>query len=69
MADLRNIGERWGGALSAGVFLAEFVGESEWAHIDIAGPSFASKPLGYMGKGATGMSVRTVLQLLEDRAS
>lgn len=69
VADLRNIGERWGGALSAGVFLAEFVGETEWAHIDIAGPSFASAPLGYMGKGATGMSVRTVLQVLEDRAS
>ena len=69
VADLRNIGERWGGALSAGVFLAEFVGETEWAHIDIAGPSFAAAPLGYMGKGATGMSVRTVLQVLEDRAS
>src|SRR5699024_9470257 len=51
VADLRNIGERWGGALTAGVFLAEFVGETEWAHIDIAGPSFASAPLGYMGKG------------------
>src|SRR5699024_1197237 len=55
--------------LTAGVFLAEFVGETEWAHIDIAGPSFASAPLGYMGKGATGMSVRTVLQVLDDRAS
>ncbi|EYT50421.1 leucyl aminopeptidase [Brachybacterium muris] len=68
VADLRNIGERWGGALSAGVFLKEFVGETEWAHLDIAGPAFASAPLGYMGKGATGMSVRTVLQVLEDRA-
>ncbi|MEE1617368.1 leucyl aminopeptidase [Brachybacterium sp. J153] len=69
VADLRNIGERWGGALSAGIFLSEFVGETEWAHLDIAGPAFASAPLGYMGKGATGMSVRTVLQVLEDRAA
>lgn len=69
VADLRNIGERWGGALSAGVFLKEFVGETEWAHLDIAGPAFASAPLGYMGKGATGMSVRTVLRVLEDRSA
>lgn len=65
VADLRNIGDRPGGALSAGIFLSEFVGDSEWAHIDIAGPSFASAELGYMGKGATGMSVRTVLDVLE----
>ncbi|MGY5764591.1 leucyl aminopeptidase [Brachybacterium sp. DNPG3] len=70
IADLRNIGAgRWGGALTAGLFLREFVGDAEWAHLDIAGPSFADAPLGYMGKGATGMSVRTVLQVLEDRAS
>ena len=69
VADLRNIGDRPGGALSAGIFLQEFVGETEWAHLDIAGPGFASTPLGYMGKGATGMSVRTVLQVLEDRAA
>jgi len=65
VADLRNIGDRPGGALSAGIFLAEFVGETPWAHLDIAGPGFASSPLGYMGKGATGMSTRTVLQVLE----
>ncbi|MDO5661267.1 MAG: leucyl aminopeptidase [Brachybacterium sp.] len=67
VADLRNIGERPGGALTAGIFLKEFVGDRPWAHIDIAGPAFASSPLGYMGKGATGMSVRTVLQVLENR--
>ncbi|WP_114856610.1 leucyl aminopeptidase [Brachybacterium sp. YJGR34] len=69
VADLRNIGERPGGALSAGIFLAEFVGETPWAHLDIAGPGYASAPLGYMGKGGTGMSTRTVLQVLEDVAS
>ncbi|ATG51938.1 leucyl aminopeptidase [Brachybacterium vulturis] len=69
VADLRNIGERPGGALSAGIFLSEFVDETPWAHLDIAGPGFASSPLGYMGKGATGMSTRTVLQVLEDLAT
>ena len=69
VADLRNIGDRPGGALSAGIFLQEFVGDAEWAHLDIAGPGFASAPLGYMSKGATGMSVRTVLQVLEERAA
>ena len=65
VADLRNIGDRPGGALSAGIFLSEFVGDATWAHLDIAGPSFATSELGYMGKGATGMSVRTVLDVLE----
>ena len=69
VADLSNIGDRMGGALSAGIFLSEFVGETEWAHLDIAGPGFASGPLGYMGKGATGMSARTVLQVLQDVAA
>ncbi|WP_010534658.1 leucyl aminopeptidase [Brachybacterium squillarum] len=68
-ADLRNIGSgRWGGALTAGIFLSEFVGETPFAHLDIAGPAFADAPLGYMGKGATGMSVRTVLEVLEARS-
>ena len=55
VADLRNIGDRPGGALSAGHLPGqEFVGDTEWAHLDIAGPGYASSPLGYMGKGATG---------------
>lgn len=69
VADLRNVAGREGGALTAGIFLAEFVGDTEWAHLDIAGPAFASKPQGFAGVGATGMSVRTVLQVLADRAS
>ncbi|UEJ83140.1 leucyl aminopeptidase [Brachybacterium halotolerans subsp. kimchii] len=69
VADLRNIGAgRAGGALTAGIFLREFVGGTPWAHLDIAGPGFADSPQGYMGKGATGMSVRTVLAVLEARA-
>src|SRR6185295_13653042 len=43
IADLRNTGERWGGALTAGLFLKEFVGSTPWVHVDIAGPATADK--------------------------
>lgn len=68
VADIANIGERWGGALSAGVFLKEFVGNGiKWAHLDIAGPAFNDgSPYGYMPKGGTGAGVRTLVQIVED---
>jgi len=71
IADLANVGERWGGALIAGLFLREFVGEGiTWAHLDIAGPAFNdSEPFGYTPKGGTGAAVRTLVQLVEDLAS
>ncbi len=64
VADLKNIGNRWGGAITAGMFLREFVDEISWIHIDIAGPAFSEKPWGYNTGGATGIGVRTVLQYL-----
>lgn len=69
VADLRNIGDRPGGTLSAGIFLKEFVGDHEWAHVDIAGPAFTSKAYGYNPVGGTGMSMRTVLATIEAEAS
>jgi leucyl aminopeptidase len=58
--------ERWGGALYAAAFLREFVGESTWAHIDIAGPAFNEKgAYGYVTPGGTGMSVATLVELAE----
>jgi leucyl aminopeptidase len=70
VADLANIGERWGGALTAGLFLREFVGEGiRWAHLDIAGPAFNEKePYGYTPKGGTGAAVRTLITVIEDYA-
>jgi len=70
VADLRNIGDRPGGMLSAGVFLKEFVAEGiAWAHLDIAGPSFhEGAPYGYVSKGGTGFAVRTLIQLAQDAA-
>ncbi|HEY9556643.1 MAG TPA: leucyl aminopeptidase [Acidimicrobiales bacterium] len=66
IADLKNITDaRWGGALAAGVFLQEFVGEGiPWAHIDIAGPADSSEVDGAIVKGGTGYGVRTLVELL-----
>lgn len=70
VADLANIGDRFGGMLSAGLFLQEFVGSTPWAHLDIAGPSFNEKaPHGYTPVGGTGVGVRTLLALIESRAA
>lgn len=64
-ADLTNAGGRSGGMLAAAAFLQEFVEDGvEWAHLDIAGPSFNGEaPHGYTGKGGTGVPVRTLVEL------
>jgi leucyl aminopeptidase len=68
VADLANVaGDRNGGMLTAGIFLREFVGNTPWAHLDIAGPSFnEAQPWGYTPRGGTGVAVRTLLGVLED---
>ncbi|MCI7551658.1 MAG: leucyl aminopeptidase [Actinomycetaceae bacterium] len=66
IAEMKNSGTRDGGMLVAGLFLEEFVGDTPWAHIDIAGPSFnRESAYGYMPKGATGVMVRTLVQYFE----
>ena len=63
VADIRNISiTRYGGSLTAGLFLQDFIEEGQkWAHMDIAGPAFAERPIGtYLGKGGTGFGVRTL---------
>ncbi|MDC7122505.1 leucyl aminopeptidase [Cellulomonas fimi] len=70
VADLANIGDRFGGMLTAGIFLQEFVGATPWAHLDIAGPAFNEKAAhGYTPVGGTGVGVRTLLALIEGRAT
>jgi len=64
VADMKNTGERWGGAISAAHFLHAFVGQTPWAHLDIAGPAHASKERGYVAKGGTGVGVRTLVELV-----
>ncbi len=63
-ADLKNAGERFGGAISAAHFLHAFTGDVPWAHLDIAGPSRSARERGYVGKGGTGFAVRTLVELV-----
>lgn len=66
IADVKNIGGRYGGALTAGLFLQEFVEKTPWAHLDIAGPNFAERVINaYNPKGATGHGVRTLIEFLK----
>jgi leucyl aminopeptidase len=68
IADLKNIGDRYGGAITAALFLAEFTDELPWVHLDIAGPARADGDDGYIAKGGTGFSVATLVAVAEDMA-
>lgn len=63
IADMKNIGGSYGGTLTAGLFLQEFVDDVPWVHLDIAGPARASSDDGVLVKGGTGFGVRTLLEL------
>ncbi len=67
IADLKNSGERYGAAINAALFLEEFVGKTPWVHLDIAGPATGIKDRGYLSKGASGIGVRTLAQLVRAR--
>lgn len=64
IADIKNIGNRYGGAITAAKFLADFVGDTPWVHLDIAGTADNDKEKGYLVKGATGIPVRTFVNLV-----
>jgi leucyl aminopeptidase len=65
IADIKNTGgDRYGGALTAGLFLREFVGDVPWAHLDIAGPARSEEDDAYMPKGGSGFGVRTLVEVL-----
>ena len=64
VADMKNIGGSYGGAITAALILQEFVDGVPWAHLDIAGPAFAEKELPTCPKGGTGFGVRTLLRFL-----
>ena len=63
VADIKNTGGRYAGAITAAQFLAEFTGDTPWVHLDIAGPSMIDKGRAYLAKGATGVPVRTLVNL------
>lgn len=67
IADLKNSGGRYGGAILAAGFLSAFVGDYPWIHLDIAGTAWVDKPArSYQAKGATGVGVRLLTQFLRD---
>jgi leucyl aminopeptidase len=68
-ADLKHTADRWGGSITAALFLREFVGDAPWVHVDLAGPSMATKAYGLYPKGGTGHGVLTYLKLIEDYAA
>jgi len=65
VADLKHMGDRWGGSITAALFLREFVGETPFIHCDIAGPALADKPYSFYAKGGTGQGVLAFLRFLE----
>jgi leucyl aminopeptidase len=69
VADFGNTGGRPGGAITAALFIKEFVGDLPWVHMDIAGTAWAEEAKPYQPKGATGVAVRTLIELAIDSAS
>jgi leucyl aminopeptidase len=67
-ADLKNVGGRPAGTITAGWFLSEFVGEVRWAHLDIAGTAYGESDLPYRRKGAFGFPTRLLVEWVERRA-
>ncbi len=68
IADLKNTGGRYGGTITAGLFVGEFVENKPWLHLDIAGPAYITVPWDYCPKGGTGAGVRTLYQLAKNRS-
>jgi len=69
VADLKNTGGRPGGAITSALFVGEFVSDTPWVHLDIAGTSLTSKEKGHAVKGATGVAVRTLVNLVMNLAA
>lgn len=66
VADLKNIGGREAGAITAGLFLKAFIKEIPWVHLDIAGTSYTKKPKEYQAKGGTGTAARTLVHVAKN---
>ena len=68
VADIKNTGGRPAGTITAGWFLKEFVGDTPWVHLDIAGTAYREEPLSYLRKGPTGVPTRLFIEWVRDRA-
>jgi len=65
VADIKNTTGREGSSSTAAAFLGNFVGDTPWVHLDIAGTAWGSSPPAYLAKGATGVGVRLLMELLQ----
>ena len=65
VADMKNVGTRWGGAITAAKLLENFVAKVPWVHLDIAGPAWASEESTGQDSGGTGVMVRTLVEVVE----
>jgi leucyl aminopeptidase len=61
IADMKNTGPRPGGSITAALFLKQFIKDTPWAHLDVAGPVWSDKPNGVNNSGATGFPVKTLV--------
>ncbi len=68
VADVKNVGGRWAGAITGALFLKRFVGAFPWAHLDIAGTAITEEALGYIPKGGSGVGVRLLVEYLSQSA-
>lgn len=68
IADLKHVGGRFGGSITAALFLEEFTEDTKWMHLDIAGPAFLERAHGHMPKGGTGFGVATGVRFLQKLA-
>jgi leucyl aminopeptidase len=64
VADVKNTGGRWAGAITAGLFLKKFIGDYKWVHLDIAGTAILEEELPYAPKGGSGVGVRLLVEFL-----
>ncbi len=65
VADVKNVGGKWAGAITAGWFLKKFIGDYRWAHLDIAGTAILEEDLPYTPKGGSGVGVRLLVEFLK----
>ncbi len=68
IADIKNVGGRKAGTITAAAFLKEFAEDVSWAHLDIAGTAWLDDAKPYRAKGPTGVAVRTLLTYIEHAA-
>jgi leucyl aminopeptidase len=66
IADIKNTGGRWGGAVTAAMFLKEFVGDTPWMHLDIAGTAWLEDTKPWIAKGPSGVTVRSLVEFAQD---